>query len=92
MTTYNFLESESNRIVFDKKENSVKMPPCQYVASENQSISNRDLAGSEFIKNWLNYEINLGVKSFPQCLIDSEGELFYRMVTRMAGCELVRRL
>jgi hypothetical protein len=55
MTTYRFLEEEAGNIVCDRKENAVKMLPCQWNPMEQYSVSNRDRAGCEFIKNWLNH-------------------------------------
>lgn len=92
MTAFRFLEVESSSIVVDKKENLVKMVPCQSSAlTDNYQLGAKERAECEFIKNWLNWELNMGVKEFPTCLIQSEGELFYRMVTRMANSELIRR-
>lgn len=92
MTTYSFLEHEASNIVLDRKDNTVRMLPCQSVCPlGGPSRSGKEVAGCEFVKNWLNYELNIGVEQFPECFVGSEGEFFYRMVTRMSGCELVRR-
>ncbi len=48
-------------------------------------MKERGKTGCEFIKNWMNCEINLSIKKFPECLVESEGELLYRMVNRMSG-------
>ena len=92
MTTYSYLQQKNNVVMLDKKENCVKI--CSKTMSfyqKSASLSASQIAGCQFIKNWLNYEINLTIKSFPQCFIDSEGELLFRMINRMSGMDLVKR-
>jgi hypothetical protein len=48
-------------------------------------ISAGQFVSCEFIKNWLNYEINLSIKKFPNCIVESEGELMYRMINRISN-------
>lgn len=57
-------------VYLDKKDSIVKISSKSNTNYEKDGgISAGQTVSCEFIKNWLNYEINLSIKKFPQCII-----------------------
>ena len=93
MTNYSYMECPQRPpIVLDKKTNTIKLSslPAHHL-EKSSSVSASQLLSCSFIKNWLNFTINLGIHSFPADIISSEGELLHKIINKISGQELLQK-
>jgi hypothetical protein len=46
---------------------------------------------SGFILKWLNFQLNMGLKSYPGSIIESEGMEFVKLMNRISSKSLIKK-
>ena len=58
--------------------------------------TSKQLSGSHsmacgFIMKWVNFQLNMGLKSYPGSVIESEGREFIKLINRISSKSLIKK-
>ena len=58
--------------------------------------SPKQLSGSHtmtcgFIQKWINFQLNMNIKSYPSSMIESDGKEFVKLINRISSKTLIKK-